>query len=308
YPWQPHPDSGDQLLERPDGSAMPVLTTTAAIPDRDGRPRAYVATYVDITERKRDEDALTARAAQVQQANDQLQATNRKLEEALAFKSDLMSMLSHEVSQPVSSIASLAELLTADWEDLPDDVRQELAEKIDKNTRRLIGMMNDLTLLFRLDAGKVTARRTPVPVREVIETVVLSLPHNTGEVAVTVDPELSALVDRGHLWHVVQNVLSNAVRFGTAPIEVRAWREQDRILLVIRDHGKGIPPDLLPDLFDRFTRGTGLGLYIARHLVEANAGTVSYEPAVPRGAQLTVTLEPAQMSVPGASSGTGDRG
>lgn len=297
YPWQFPADGGDQVLRRPDGSAVSVLTTTATIPDRDGRPRAYVETYVDITERKRHQDALAAHAAQMQQANDQLRAANAQLESALAFKSDLMSMLSHDVSQPISSIASLAELLTADWTDLPDDIRQELAGKIDKNTRRLVGMMNDLTLLFRLDAGKVTARRTPVPVREVVESVVTGLSANTvDDVTVSVDAELSALIDRAHLRHILQNLLSNAVRYGTAPIEVQAWREPDRIIIAVRDHGKGIPADLVPTLFDRFVRGAGLGLFIVRHLVEANGGTVRYEAGVPRGASLLVTLEPASMT------------
>ena len=82
----------------------------------------------------------------------------RTLAAALAFKNDLTSMLTHDVAQPISSIASLAELLCADWHDLPEDIRLELATKIDKNTRRLIKMMNDLQLLFRLDTGTVTAR------------------------------------------------------------------------------------------------------------------------------------------------------
>jgi len=67
-------------------------------------------------------------------------------------------------AQPISSIASLSELLAADWTELDEDIRLELATKIDKNTHRLIKMMNDLQLLFRLDTGSVTARRTPVPI------------------------------------------------------------------------------------------------------------------------------------------------
>jgi signal transduction histidine kinase len=69
------------------------------------------------------------------------------------------------------------------------------------------------------------------------------------------------------------------------------------VILVVRDNGAGIPDELLPTLFDRFMRGAGLGLFIVRHLVEANGGSVRYERAEPNGARLIVTLESA--SVPG---------
>jgi signal transduction histidine kinase len=197
------------------------------------------------------------------------------------------------VAQPISSIASLAELLAADWADLPDDIRLELAVKIDRNTRRLIKMMNDLQLLFRLDTGAVTARRSPVPLREVVEAV------TAGEdgVEIAVPDDLAALADRGHLTAVVQNLVSNALTYGESPVQVRADRVADIVRLVVQDRGPGIPEELVPNLFDRFMRGAGLGLFIVRHLVQANGGSVRYERAEPRGARLVVTLESA--SVPG---------
>jgi signal transduction histidine kinase len=315
YPWGPDaatggdgPDggSGDGLLQRRDGVGVPVLATMAAVPDASGRPRAYVATYVDIGERKRAEDALVAHAEELERGNAQLREANTSLETALAFKSDLMAMLSHDVAQPISSIASLSELLTSDWADLPEDIRLELASKIEKNTNRLIRMMNDLQLLFRLDAGSVTARRTPVPVREVVTTVAGSL--NVEDLEVLIGDDVSALADRGHVWHVVQNLLSNAVKYGEPPIEIRASQQGDRVVLVVQDAGPGIPEELVPNLFDRFMRGAGLGLFIVRHLVEANGGSVRYEKAEPHGACLVVTWEPANVTVPGAEKapGTGE--
>jgi signal transduction histidine kinase len=205
-------------------------------------------------------------------------------------------MLTHDLAQPISSIASLAELLTSDWADLPDDTRLELASKIDKNTTRLIRMMSDLQLLFRLDTGSVTARRTPVPLRELVGTVVAELAAE--DVEVVVDDAVSALTDRAHLTHVVRNLLGNAVKYGSAPIEIRAHRAGDRILLIIQDQGPGIPADLVPNLFDRFMRGAGLGLFIVRHLVEANGGSVRYERVEPHGARLIVDLEPGTMTTP----------
>ncbi|HET9517407.1 MAG TPA: PAS domain-containing sensor histidine kinase [Actinoplanes sp.] len=314
YPWGPDaatgPDTGgeggDGLLQRPDGVGVPVLATMAAVPDAAGKPQAYVATYVDIGERKRAEEALAAHAEELERSNAQLREANNRLEAALAFKSDLMAMLSHDVAQPISSIASLSELLSSDWSELPEDIRLELAMKIEKNTSRLIRMMNDLQLLFRLDTGTVTARRTPVPVGEVVQTVADSL--EAEGVHIHIADDVSVLADRGHVWHVVQNLLSNAVKYGEPPVEVQVTRQADRILLVVQDAGPGIPQELVPRLFDRFMRGAGLGLFIVRHLMEANGGSVRYERAVPRGARLIVGWEAATMSVPGAEPAPGTEG
>ena len=295
---RPHsmpPDgTGDWLVQHKDGTEVPVLATMAAIPAADGSPQAYVATYVDIGDRKRAEDMLSRHADELMRSNDRLREANTRLESALAFKNDLTSMLTHDVAQPISSIASLAELLSGDWTDLPDDIRFDLATKIDKNTRRLIKMMNDLQLLFRLDTGSITARRTPVSVLEVVEAVAGDVSED--DVQIAVDEQVSALADRGHLTVVVKNLLSNALAYGEGPVEVRADRRADTVLLIVQDRGPGIPEELVPRLFDRFVRGAGLGLFIVRHLVEANGGTVRYERAEPRGARLVVTFESASIS------------
>jgi signal transduction histidine kinase len=286
----PPAGTGDWLVRRADGTDIPVLATMAPIPDSAGQPRAYVATYVDIADRKRAEEELGARATQLERSNEQLRESNTRLETALAFKNDLASMLTHDVAQPISSIASLSELLCADWADLPEDVRLELATKIGQNTHRLIRMMNDLQLLLRLDTGAVTARRTPVPVLEVVTTVADEL-GRSGDVEITIDDDVSALADRQHLWHVVRNLLVNALKYGEPPVRIRADRRAETVVLVVQDAGAGIPEELVPHLFDRFMRGSGLGLFIVRHLVEANGGSVRYERAEPRGARLVVTLE-----------------
>jgi signal transduction histidine kinase len=230
---------------------------------------------------------IVGRFPEPEPGTESLRAENARLEAALTFKNDLTSRLTHDVAQPISSIASLAELLTGDWDELPDDVRLELAQKIDRNTQRLIKMMNDLQLLFRLDPRAVAARRSPVPLLDAVRTVA------GDDVVIEIDEDLSALADRAHLLAVLQNLLSNAETYGKPPIAVRAWRRDDMVELSVRDRGPGLPEELLPQPFDRFKRGTGLGLFIVRHLVEANGGSVRYQHAEPHGAELIVALEAA---------------
>jgi len=264
---------------------VPVLATVATIPDAAGAPRAYVATYADIGDLKRAEESLGEQNAELREANGRLEA-------ALAFKNDLTSMLTHDVAQPLSSIASLAELLRADWADLPEDIRLELATKIDKNTQRLIKMMNDLHLLFRLDTGSVTARQSPVPLLEVATAVREAVEP---ELEIEIGEELAVLADRGHLTAVLQNLVRNAVAYGAPPVLLAARRRGDLVEIVVQDRGPGIAEELVPSLFDRFVRGAGLGLFIVRHLVEANGGSVRYERAEPHGARLIVELEAAPI-------------
>lgn len=238
----------------------------AADADRQPRPlRAPAATNSDV-ERLREENA--------------------RLQAALVFKNDLTSMLTHDVAQPISSIASLAELLTGDWDDLPDDVRLELATKIDTNTQRLIKMMNDLQTLFRLDPGAVAARRSPVPLLEVVRTAATS-----DDITIEIDDDVTAVADRAHLLVILQNLLGNATTYGKPPIAVHAEQRDDTVELSLRDHGPGIPEERIPRLFDCPTRRSGLGLFIVRQLVEANGGSVRYEHAEPHGAIFVVTLD-----------------
>ncbi|GGJ81960.1 hypothetical protein GCM10010123_09660 [Pilimelia anulata] len=290
-----------RYVTRPDGSRVPVLAMTSPVLDEQSRPRAYVNTFVDMTERQAAEDRLAEHAAELESTNGELELRHAELMEAAAFKGDLMSIVSHEVSQPLSSVASLSELLTTEWAELPDDMRLELVSKIDRNTRRLTGMINDMLLLFRLDAGVVTARRATVSVAEVIETVTDAVPPEI-TLGAGVDPHLLALVDRGHLWQVLHNLVDNAVQYGDPPVEITTERRGEGVEIAVRDHGPGIPVEDRPTLFERVARrsgdkkrvkGTGLGLFIVRHLVELNGGTIRYEPADPRGARLVITLEAA---------------
>lgn len=97
------------------------------------------------------------------------------------------------------------------------------------------------------------------------------------------------------------NLVGNAAKYGDPPIELHCSRSERHVVIAVRDYGPGVPDGFVAHLFDRFTRadtpsvggtpGTGLGLFIVRQLVAANGGTISYEPASPRGSRFVVQLE-----------------
>jgi signal transduction histidine kinase len=255
-----------------------------------------------MTEHRHTDDALTEQAAQLRSANERLLQTNERLRRAADFQTDLMALVSHELSQPLSSIASFAELLATGWAQLEEQTRFDSVTKIDRNARRMVDIVRDMLLLFRLDRGSVSTRRSLVLIADVAETVLGGLPDDA-DVLLAVDPAACALVDRGQLTQVLANLVENSVDYGDPPIELSGRHQDGAVVITVVDRGTGIPEDIRRHLFDRAIRpgaagdgagrGRGLGLLIARHLLEANRGTIRYEPATPRGARFVVTLEPA---------------
>jgi signal transduction histidine kinase len=252
---------------------------------------------------------MAEQAALLERVNQHLRRTNERLEQAAGFSADLTALLSHEVAQPLTSIASLAELLVQGWDQLPDGTRFEVTGKIDRNARRLVLLVRDMLLLFQLDSGAVTTRRTPVMVAEAVEAVVALHPSlGTDGIA----PAASALVDRGHLELVLTKLVDNAMAYGRPPVEVSCEERADHVLIVVSDCGEGIPTDLRRLLFDRTVppstarqssaKGRGLGLFITRQLLEANGGSIWYEPGVPEGARLVIRLESANVEAGSQSS------
>jgi PAS domain S-box-containing protein len=277
---------------RADGSDLPVLVTVTPVNGADGRPRAFVAMYKDIAERRRVVEELAAYTEQLELANHQLASANQ-------FKTDLMGMLSHEIGQPLTSITTFAGLVTSQWEQLSDAERLDDVRRIEAGARRLFQLVGELTLMFRLDAHTILAGRVPVEVNDAVRQVVATLAASV-DVRTHEGPPLYALVDSGHLQQVLVNLLTNATKYGAEPIEMSVARVGDRVEIRVRDHGKGVPAEFVPRLFERFTRagngaatkvaGSGLGLFIVRQLAGASGGTIRHEPASP-GSCFVVDLE-----------------
>ena len=185
-------------------------------------------------------------------------------------------MLTHDVAQPISSIAASPNCSPQTGRPALD-IRLELATKIDRNSHRLIKMMNDLQLLFRLDTGSVTARRTPVPVREVVQ----SAAGAAGDVDIAVAEDVSALADRGHLTGRAEP-LKNALAYGAGPVQSGRPGGRHR-----RPRGagprQGHPDELLPNLFDRFMRAPGWDIHRAPPggRTAARSGTSTPSPGGP---------------------------
>lgn len=228
-------------------------------------------------------------------AEDALEA-NRRLRALDRAKTEFIGIASHELRSPLTSVAGFAEMLDRRWQDLEEGQRREMAERIHGQSSRLVRLTDDLLAMSRLDAEALEARREPVDVSEAARRVTEELEGRVG-VEICVPDDLWAFADPGHVRQILVNYVTNAERYGDAPIRVEGAGEGGHVEVVVADSGGGVPEEFVPRLFERFARadstekeGTGLGLAIVQGLARVNGGEVFYEPNVPKGSRFGVRL------------------
>lgn len=264
---------------RPDGGVVWLRDWGTVIYDESGKPDRNVVCLMDITRQKTAELALRDALHDLSEAHGEAQAISQA-------KSEYLSFLSHEFRTPLTSIQGFSELIKGGG--LPGEEVREFAEIISVNAKRLARMITDLLDMDRLESGQRPMRLGSVHLDTVVTDALdtLSGLGHEHQVVLTVADDLPAIrADGDQLTQVITNVLGNALKYtppaGQIAIELtRPVPEQ--VQLSITDAGPGIPPDQLEAIFDRFVRlarddrqqtvGSGLGLPIARQIVELHGG------------------------------------
>ncbi len=228
----------------------------------------------------------------------------RRLREARRVQTDFVANVSHELRTPLTSIKGLVETLRDGAVD-DVEVRDRFLATVEGETDRLIRLVNDLLLLSRVDADALVLHRRKVDMVELVRAAVERLAPQARAHGVTVRVEAGGDVfpveaDPDRLAQVLVNLLDNAIKYSPADGEVQVWvrGEGNRLRVGVRDRGPGIPAEELARIGERFYRadkartraegGSGLGLSIARALVEAHGGELSVESR--EGAGTTVTF------------------
>jgi two-component system phosphate regulon sensor histidine kinase PhoR len=237
------------------------------------------------------------------------------LERLEQIRKDFVANVSHELRTPLAGIIGYADtLLDGALEDAQNNRR--FLEIIRGNAIQLSSIASDLLVLSELESGFDPPEPEPIPVREVLEAVLLTVQAEASSRGVTLIPvdieDVEVLGFRLRLEQAVLNLVANAIKFNRPGGEVRvgACRIADgRVMIQVSDTGTGIPSQDLPRIFERFYRvdkgrsrqvgGTGLGLSIVKHVVERMNGSVSVESQLGKGTSFTVTLpaaaSPAQL-------------
>jgi PAS domain S-box-containing protein len=266
---------------RKDGTLVDVSITISPIRDDAGRVSELSLIARDISERKRAERALSEAYEEISRASE--------------LKSQFVAITSHELRTPLTSIAGFAQTMLSRWEQMHEGDKRRFLELIDGQAARLRRLVDNLLLVSRIEAGKVSGVPRAVDLEAAAREVATELRLDE-DVAVEADAEPVALADPDHAHQILVNYLENARRYGDAPYHVRIRDEGTSVVTAVCDHGPGVPDDFVPALFETFTQartdtaGSGLGLAIVKGLAEASGGEAWYEPNEPQGARFCLRL------------------
>jgi PAS domain S-box-containing protein len=295
------------VIERPDGTRISALVQASPIRDAAGRLIGAVNVLIDIGDRKRTEREREELLKKEKAALAEAQAAN-------CYKDEFLSLVSHELRSPINSILVYNHLLRSN----PHDAEQidQTCEVIERNARTQLGLIDDLLDTARIAGGKLRLdmRATDiVPVLVNVHNVVrpaaeakgVKLRMHYGQTSETI------IGDSVRLQQVTWNLLSNAIKFTPTGGRVELWLEHtdEDLYIIVSDTGTGIDPEFLPYIFDCFRQadpsgsarhgGLGLGLTLAKHLVELHGGTIeAASEGLGFGSTFTVKLPLAKQSEP----------
>ena len=285
-----------QFRNRHTGAAVPVSWNQFLILDpRTGEPASVATVARDITERKHTEKAL-------REAKEEAEKANRA-------KSEFLSRMSHELRTPLNAILGFGQILQ---NQITDEGHKHCASHVVTAGRHLLSLINEVLDIARIEAGRVELSLEPVLIDEALGEAldllrpVASAVGTTIEVPCGLNGSLSVMADRKRLKQVILNLLSNAVKYSLPGSRVVVTCQPTppwQVRLSVQDFGPGIAPDKLARLFVAFDRlgaedsavqGTGLGLALSKHLVEAMGGQIGADSAPGKGSTFWVKLPQAQ--------------
>jgi nitrogen-specific signal transduction histidine kinase/GAF domain-containing protein len=267
----------------------------------DGLPIRMTGVCVVVTRRKEAELAKLAAA-----------------EDANRLKDEFLATLSHELRTPLHAVIGWVQLLQSGH--LPPDRVHQAVDVIGRNAALQAQLIEDILDVSRIVAGKIELDRRPVIVPRVMDDVVAGLlPAAEAKriaVATAMSPALPLVLgDAKRLHQVLGNVLSNAIKFTPEDgrVEIRCAPEDEGVRIEVRDSGPGIAPEFLPYAFDRFRQGDsgstrrhgglGLGLSIARQLLDAHGGSIqAHSDGVGTGTTVVIRLPAVASAAAGSAS------
>jgi PAS domain S-box-containing protein len=297
----------DGFHRHKDGHVFPIEVSSSLISFADRE--LVLGIDRDITERKQTELAL-------QQAKGAAEASQLTAEEASRAKSDFLSRMSHELRTPMNAILGFAQLLEMSQKEPLSSTQKERVRQISKGGQHLLDLINEILDISRIEANRLQVSPEPVSVRESIQEVLdlatpLAVKRHIQVVTKlgNLDVNPFVMADRQRLKQVLLNLLSNAVKYnydGGSVIVTCLSTSANKWRISITDTGPGISQEDQARLFVAFERlnadqphveGTGLGLMLAKRLVEMMQGRIGVESAVGKGSTFWVELPSTESPV-----------
>ncbi len=288
-----------------DGNETVVSFNATSLYDRDRRLQGVFAAARDVTERKRLDQVL-------QEKNVELESARSVAEKANLAKSDFLSSMSHELRSPLNAILGFAQLLESDTSQAAPSQKESVAQILQAGWH-LLKLINEILDLAKVESRQVPLSEEPVLLSEVLLECQSMIEPQAQQRGITLtlppfDMPYFVRADRTRLKQILINLLSNAVKYNVKQGSVEVTCNEGtlgRTRICIRDSGAGLQQDQLNQLFQPFNRlgqeaggeeGTGIGLVVAKRLVELMGGEIGVESAVGVGSvfwfELAAVAEP----------------
>lgn len=214
---------------------------------------------------------------------------------------EMISMMAHELRSPLTAVKGFSATLVSKWDRFSDEQRKELIGTIHQDAERMGRIIAEVLDIARAEAGRMELARTEVELDSLVAEAIASVGAERAidRVEVSIPDDLKVLADPERIGHVVRNLIENALRFSTeGPVHVTASSEGSDCEVEVSDRGIGIEPDRLDSVFEgpgpkgqvATPRGTGLGLYLAKKVVEAHGGSISVSSEPGHGSTFTFIL------------------
>lgn len=266
------------------------------------------ATFIDVTEAVEQKELQQ----QLKKRSQELQAALQAAEVANREKSDFLSRMSHDIRTPMNAIMGMTDIASAHI-DTPEKV-QDCLRKISLSSQHLLGLINDVLDMSKIESGKMTLAEEVIELPEVMDTIVSIMQSSVKARQQQFDVRLRHIrheqlcCDSLRLRQVLINVLSNASKFtppgGTVSFDIEETASENAakawFKFTVRDTGIGIKPEFLRDIFKPFTRekdsridkteGSGLGMAISKKIVDLMGGTIEVSSEVGTGTEFTIRL------------------
>jgi signal transduction histidine kinase len=270
---------------------------------RRKEPGAFPKTTVDLIKTFA---AQSVQAIQNARLFSELHEKSLQLENESRHKSQFLANMSHELRTPLNAILGYTELvLDLIYGEIPDRMRGVM-ERVQVNGRHLLGLINDVLDLAKIEAGQLTLEMAEYAMKEVVEGVLDAVEPLAVEKRITLRSEISSDLPAGwgderRLAQVLMNLIGNAIKFTDAgEVSIRASTLDEQLLVAVRDTGSGISEADQDRIFDEFQQadsssirrkgGTGLGLSIAKRIIEMHGGCIWVESVLGEGSTFSFTL------------------
>ncbi|OHA99898.1 MAG: hypothetical protein A3E93_00130 [Candidatus Zambryskibacteria bacterium RIFCSPHIGHO2_12_FULL_43_12b] len=223
-----------------------------------------------------------------------LEKANARLRELDQMKSQFLSFASHQIRSPLTAIKGYTSMaLEGDFGEMPEKIKGVI-ETLDKSAQSLIVIVNEFLDVSRIEQGRMKYEMSDFDVRKLVEETVAELRPNVEQKGLkfTFDADVKhdyrVYADQGKIKQVIGNIVDNAIKYTpSGSIDVKVSRTKSTVNITVSDTGVGIEPDVIPKLFSMFGRakdasktnvtGTGLGLYVAKQMIEAHRGQIWIE-------------------------------